>query len=104
MKGHKMNNSNPMELDGNGYPTEETLETIRTWTHLEKFDDLLESINHLVSNYGKCEKAGDTWTFVTGGWSGNEDVIISLKENYTFWGMCWQSSERGGLHTFKCRT
>ena len=96
-----MNNSNPMELCGNGYPTEETLDTIKNWTHLEGFEDLLEEIGFMVRQYGKCEKEGDVWVFVTGGWSGNEDVIMALKENYVFWGMYWQSSERGGMHTFK---
>ena len=39
----------------------------------------------------------------TGGWSGNEDIIQSLKENLTFWGMYWQRSDRGGHYYFKMK-
>jgi hypothetical protein len=48
------------------------------------------------------EKEG-TWTFATGGWSGNEDLIAALQENTIAWMLLWWASERGGKFTFKVR-
>ena len=39
-------------------------------------------------------------TLITGGWSGNEDVVRSLQYNATFWPRFWERSERGGKHEF----
>lgn len=37
-------------------------------------------------------------TLITGGWSGNEDIVWSLQTNATFWPRFWERSERGGKH------
>lgn len=39
--------------------------------------------------------------FITGGWSCNELVISTMKQNYLMWALCWESSHRGGLHRFE---
>lgn len=36
----------------------------------------------------------------TGGWSGNEDIIVSLQQNFLFWSMYWERSVRGGHYRF----
>lgn len=38
--------------------------------------------------------------FATGGWSGNEDMMHALTENYPVMA-CWRLSARGGLHIFE---
>lgn len=39
-------------------------------------------------------------TLVTGGWSGNEE-ILSVAHRTTFWTLFWDSSNRGGRHCFE---
>lgn len=43
-------------------------------------------------------------TLVTGGWSGNEEVISAMKENTMGWIMTWSSSHRGGKYVFELRS
>lgn len=40
-------------------------------------------------------------TLVTGGWSGNEDIMRAICKNPYFDALYWQKSERGGLHEYK---
>jgi hypothetical protein len=96
----------PEELiDGNGYPTEEALDFLRSFHG--SAEDMVAYIRSLMNNgsstledfiddYGRDEKR---LTLVTGGWSGCEDVISAL--NGTMFNiMFWESSHRGGKHTF----
>ncbi len=70
-----------------------------------------------VRNYDDCEKLlqivrgawqyADYWTVIgrkhvlaTGGWSGNEELIGALRENFIFWSLCWHQSSRGGGYIF----
>ena len=82
------------------YPTEEELERIRTWkpTDCEGLWDLIRSIWHWAP---LADVEGGMWRLATGGWSGNEDIVQAMNDNRVFWGLCWQRSERGGLHWFK---
>lgn len=92
--------------DGDGYPTEETLEKIRTWP--EDWNALLEFVRGawmyndriLRSNCEEEYHPGDLWCLSTGGWSGNESIIEALQGNAIFWLMCWWSSRRGGHFQF----
>ena len=88
------------DLDGNGYPTELTLKRIREWP-CEHTAELLEYVRSLWTYKDYATKQGKRYRFATGGWSGNEDLIAALQENYLFWALCWQLSARGGLHIFK---
>ena len=89
------------ELDDDGYPTDQTLTNIENWGDSPK--KLMESISSLFIPYGKCELQADdkTWIVVTGGWSGCETVIRSLRKNWVFWTLSWELERRGGLYEFE---
>ena len=87
-------------MSGN-YPTEEELARICAWP----WNDV-EGLRLYVfglwnwPEFGASVEGG-MWRLATGGWSGNEDIIAALQDNHMFWALCWQRSERGGLHWFK---
>lgn len=84
------------------YPTEEQLKTIESWAYEKGFDKLLEFVDGVfIHLYGRFEKKGDRWELATGGWSGNEVIVMALRNNLMFWAMYWESSHRGGLHVFE---
>ncbi len=104
-------------FDAEGYPTEETLKTIREWPSGRgwAFLDLMEYVRR-VWKYGEPYfNSQDTvddlfpdtptkrYAISTGGWSGNEDIIGALKENRLFWAMCWMEERRGGHYIFELR-
>lgn len=96
----------PEELiDEDGYPTEEALAHLRTFHGTA--EDLVAYVRSLMHNgrsvleevtddYGRPEKR---LTLITGGWSGCESVVSALSETM-FHLMFWESSFRGGKHTF----
>lgn len=49
-----------------------------------------------TNGWGVC----DLLKMATGGWSGNEEIIIAMNENLALWGLLWESSHRGGLEVF----
>lgn len=88
-------------LDEEGYPTDEATQFI------ESYDVCEWGVEGLVSFIGEIWYHGD-WGFIrnddklelhTGGWSGNEDLIYSLRKTF-FWTFCWESSRRGGHYYF----
>lgn len=83
------------------YPTKEQLYSLKCCDYLiypDRFVCLLREIwNH---NLGSIVCTGDNLELHTGGWLGNEEIIEALKDT-TFWGLCWQKSERGGHHNFR---
>lgn len=92
------------------YPDEEELETIRKWDPSDPFGlaEYLMSVWH-YDNYISLDKRwkrdAPNWgrykvfRVSTAGWSGNEDRIGALQDNY-FWMFYWQSSKRGGHYIF----
>lgn len=98
-------------FDSDGYPTDATLELIRTWP-LTDVKALAEFVRDAWSDYGHltlapCKdvlgKDATRMLCVTGGWSGNESIIEALMDNMPFRFMCWESTHRGGLVVFEIR-
>lgn len=96
----------PEELiDDNGYPTEEALNHLKAFrgTGAEMIDYIRSLMNNGASkvedstnSYGLKEHRLTLWTH---GWSGCEEVIAALRGTM-FHLMSWESSHRGGMHTF----
>jgi len=87
-------------LDVNGYPTDGTLEKNRTWP-LQDFKGLLTFVGELWHNIEYWKISGREVEAHTGGWSGNESLIMALEKNRMFWSCCWQSSKRDGYYKFE---
>ncbi len=87
-------------FDANGYPTDETLETIKVWAY--PFCGLITYVRKAWHSNGVIRQEADGCTaFVTGGWSGNEELLGALKANHSFWSMYWESSHVGGKVCFR---
>lgn len=95
-------------LDDDGYPTDEAISLIKTWTGTPRtlVDDLIEPI---FGAYGSVRVEPDRDDFdravvrvilVTGGWSGCEEVIGALPHS-CFGFAWWRSDERGGRHVYE---
>jgi hypothetical protein len=94
-------------LDSDGYPTDSALEA------LDRFKGTPQAlacyVSSMMENYGSAlvEDFVDDFggvpskrlTLVTGGWSGCESVVSALS-NTLFYYAFWESSWRGGKHTY----
>jgi len=100
--------------DNDGYPTPEELEVVRSWDWEQGFKGLVEYLQdiwwyperHIELYWGRdriTEKSVHRLILHTGGWSGNEDIIVALKDNMMFWQLCWEKSVRGGHFYFGIR-
>ena len=97
-------------MDKDGYPTEEELQTIKTWdlskNDVHKFFLYLQE-NWWMADWGfKIDESDEEYITIemhTGGWSGNEDVIQALKEHFIFWSMYWHTHTRGGHYYFQIK-
>jgi hypothetical protein len=88
-------------FDGHGYPTEDACEAVAKWP-AEDLTGLFAFLKAAwwMADWGWREPEPGKFEVSTGGWSGNEDLICSLQENYLAWSLCWQSSRRGGHYEF----
>jgi hypothetical protein len=90
------------------YPSDESLEFIKKFDCL-KYGclPLLEFIEQIwwASEWGYCLKGKRVKRLYlsTGGWSGNEEIISALHDNFMFWSMCWKQSRRGGHYIFEIK-
>ena len=87
------------------YPREDELKTISEWNTLERpVEELLDYIKHLwwMPDWGfkLSGKRILRLELHTGGWSGNEDIIVALQENFLFWALFWHKSIAGGHYWF----
>ena len=92
-------------LDVNGYPDEASLKAIKEWDILKQGTDGLLELVRENTNWADRQihitgKRVIRFEYHTGGWSGNEDVIGALQENF-FWFLFWQKSTRGGHYYFR---
>ena len=86
------------------YPTEEFLDYVRKYNVFRNGPrELIENIRDewqwrdLIRWYPKTR----TLKISTGGWSGHEDIIGALQDNFMFWSLYWRATIRGGHYTFK---
>lgn len=93
------------------YPSEVELKAIADWDYKDIWG-LVDFVNSIWSDYGRAEvvNARDTfgehcrkWRLITGGWSGNEDIIGALNKNVMFNMLYWYMDMRGGLHEYKIK-
>jgi hypothetical protein len=97
------------DLDDDGYPTEEALEKIKTWSYHDFLNLMIyiESLWYFPDYFNQGEILDDFNTRVieyrlsTGGWSGNEDIIRALEANTQVQSCFWWSSRRGGHHVYR---
>lgn len=89
--------------DCDGYPTDAELERVKTWP----CDDFAGLFAYLQDVWwypdGLWEGVADgahQWHFATAGWSGNEEIVATMRQNRLLWALHWESSHRGGKHVF----
>ena len=90
-------------MSEDNYPSEDDLERLEYWK-FHKMQDYYDYANFVVSLWDFEDYAtlkGRTLKLITGGWSGNEDIIAAINSNILFRAICWEKSERGGLHIYK---
>jgi hypothetical protein len=100
--------------DADGYPTPEELKFFDRWKWLaegvseKEINAMLkdgwqeEIIAHLEKIWWHPEqfkRDGRKLALHTCGWSGNEDIINTLRDTI-FWGLYWEKSTRGGHYYF----
>jgi hypothetical protein len=86
------------------YPTDEDLKRLREW---DDFKDP-EGWFALAKKAGMywpdddywAEDPAGTYHISTGGWSGNEDIISAMSDNFVMWTSTWVSHRRGGHYEF----
>ena len=95
-------------IDGEGYPTDEFIEWIRTFDTIKNDPFIFIQIvldNWYHGDYGwEIQRAyrGERKVLIsTCGWSGNEDMLDALNENTIFWMVHFYSHQRGGHYVFK---
>jgi len=82
------------------YPSEENLQTIRTWDY-QDLDGLMEFIRPLFEEFGALRREGQDWILATGGWSGNEDIINAIMDNTMVKIAYYYQWTRGGAYVFR---
>jgi len=87
-------------FDRQGYPTLETFRAIREWPGSDLWG-LIHFVRDAWYYDNSWNEVDRTIRVHTGGWSGNEDLISSLQDNFIFWSMCWVSTRRGGHYVFR---
>lgn len=86
------------------YPSIALLKLISDWpgtpvSYRQLLDRVSDAWDHDMGSF--TEGHLGYYRLVTGGWSGNEDLIDALQKNSMFWLTCWMKSERGGLFEFE---
>jgi hypothetical protein len=88
------------------YPSEIVLERIKNF---DIFEEDIEKLLELIENewehadIGGFKREKNILELHTNGWSGNEDIIGALHENFAFWSAYWWKEERGGHYWFEIK-
>ena len=89
----------------NGYPDESILRKIKRWDGKDveiMIGWIMEAWNGTYGSLFLFEGSKKKkLTLITGGWSGNEDVMSAINKNMFFDMLFWQMSKRGGLHEYE---
>lgn len=84
------------------YPSDDDLKRLREWDAADA--DGWFAFAKEVGNYWPDDQYWDEvdgrYYISTGGWSGNEDIIAAMRENFVLWHMWWESLRRGGHYSF----
>ena len=82
------------------YPTEPELDKIREWPHTDPLGwlDFIRSVWGW-ENWG-WHRTQRRLYFSTGGWSGNEDIIGAMRDNWILWHLGFTLHRRGGHFVF----
>ena len=109
-----VNHSEPT-FDRDGYPTEETLSTIREWP-IDALADTAAAMDFAgrAWAYPKCWECVEKWTdpdwsshmmrvyrFSTAGWSGNESIVEAIEANVMLQTLGAWSWQRGGHYEYR---
>lgn len=111
---------NEPTFDRDGYPTEETLERIKTWPY-ETLQDPIDAMDFAgrAWSYPDYWQKTELWedpegypgqrpevryVFSTGGWSGNESIIGAIEENVMLRALGAWSWRRGGHYEYRFPT
>ena len=102
-------------LGSDGYPSDEELETVRTWP-VRSAADLTAAFEYVHrrwnwtdwgwhrASHRRREYRGAhlrrAYRISTGGWSGNESLIGAMQDNWMLWALTWRSSRVGGHYEF----
>ena len=102
-------------MDNDWYPLPETLAKIQAW-EINSYADceaLLVWVHRVWKwdNYFTASKRRERshkggrlyrkYHVSTGGWSGHEEIMTTLENNWHFWSLAWYSSRRGGHYEFR---
>ena len=94
------------------YPSEGELEEVQRWpaTDLPGWLQFIKQIGNYWSDatpWGWDEEDGTAdgrsarvYHISTGGWSGNEEIIAAMRDNFPCWSLTWEAVRRGGHYTF----
>lgn len=86
------------------YPSDKDLRAIRNWDYEKGWGGFLDLVDSAWNHtYGTIRKSRRYIRFITGGWSGNEDIIGAMSRNFIFQSH-WYKSERGGYHVYEMPT
>lgn len=86
-------------MNGSNYPEEIQLEKLKKWDVINDLKGFLEYLEFLWNtDFGDFVLENKELTLITGGWSGNEDIIASIPQMFNM--VYWCFSERGGKHVY----
>lgn len=91
-------------MNDDEYPSDGELEALKHWPQ-GSYTGLVQYICNLwhYPEFATITKKPDgtlVLTLITGGWSGNESIILALGKNM-FSVNFWELSQRGGLHVYE---
>lgn len=84
------------------YPSRSDLRRVKKWPR----EDIEGLFTFLKSIWWPDGDWGWTWRgrkirVSTGGWSGNEELIIALQKNHLIWALTWEETRVGGHYKFE---